>query len=1049
MSNGRSNGIGARVAAAFFDNPHLIGVVLVAIGVASAWAWLGIPRLEDPRITNRNPIIITEVPGATAERVDALVTERIEIALQELPEIKNLSSTSRAGVSVIAVELEDAVQRGQNETIFAKIRDRVERVSSEFPPEAAPPLVDDLRGAVAFTLTIGVRSADGHGHSVGILKRIGEDLATRLRTIEGTEIVRLYGEPREQITVLLDRSKSVARGVTAAMIAGQLAQADADGAAGSARGEVGDLPVEVLGELSTIERIGLVPLASTADGATFRLADIALIERGELDPANQKAYVDGHAAVLVAARITDATQIERWRRDAEFILNEVSSVLGDDIELDVIFDQSVYTEERLLELGTNLALGAGLVTLIIAVVMGWRAAIVVGIALPLVSGLVLIATFGEGGAVHQMSIFGMIIALGLLVDNAIVVTDEIAARLARGMERREAVVRSIDHLFLPLLASTATTVLAFAPIALLPGNAGDFVGSIGKSVILAIGASFVLSMTVIAALAGRLVRLRRSDQRRSWLADGVASERVSRLLHRLIRAGLRVPIGMAVLAATPCVIGVAVSGSLGKEFFPPIDRNMFDLRVWLPTGTSIDHTAAVAKEVERTIREDPDVVRVHWVIGASFPPVYYNLVENADRSPHYAQGVVETRSAHSATTMIASLQRQLDETFADARIVVRQFGQGPPVDAPVVFRVYGRDVDEIRRAGDTMRAALQQHQDVLHAFTEMPPGDAKLWFDADEDEVRRAGMTLADVREQLLAALDGVDGGTVLEGVEELPVRVRLNSEVRTSPDALATIDFVSAEGTVVPASAVGDFRLAPELGGVTRYNGLYCNFVKAYTREGALPINVTQEMLSVFGGLDLPRDTHIEVGGDAEQDAIANENLVIFAPVIAILMVASIVLAFRSVTLFMMLAFVGVLSAGLALLATWSIDFPISFNTILGTIGLVGVALNDSIVVLASIRGNPKAADGNLDAVAAETMGCLRHVISTTLTTIGGFLPILLFVGGSFWPSLAIVLAGGVAGATLLAIGFVPPVYVVLRRLKLVRPPRQFHASPVGEVAA
>jgi multidrug efflux pump subunit AcrB len=456
---------------------------------------------------------------------------------------------------------------------------------------------------------------------------------------------------------------------------------------------------------------------------------------------------------------------------------------------------------------------------------------------------------------------------------------------------------------------------------------------------------------------------------------------------------------------------------------------MFEIRVWMPTDSSIAATTAKAHEVEADLRELGGVEHVSWLMGGSYPTVYYNLVMNQDRAPHYAHAVVTTSSPERTKSLLDEAQVALDRLHPDAQIIVRQFAQGPPVVADIEYRVFGPSLEVLRNLGDRYRVALQEHPDVIHTQVTMPRGEPKLFFEADESEARLSGISLATLASQLESAIDGALGGSVIEDLERLPVRVRYPDDHRSDLASITSTAFVD-EGIDrwLSAASLGEFTLRPELGGISRFDGERTNTVKAYVRNGSLPIDVSAEVLATLEaqGFGLPEGYRLEFGGAQEQDGEATSNLATHAPILAVLMVSALVLAFRSVAYASMLGCVAVFSLGLALLSTWSIGFPISFNTILGTLGLIGVALNDSIVVLAAIRADPRAAAGDRVAIVEATMGCTRHVLATTATTIGGFLPLLLFVGGDFWPSLAIVLVGGIAGSTIVALLFIPATYII-----------------------
>jgi multidrug efflux pump subunit AcrB len=871
---------------------------------------------------------------------------------------------------------------------------------------------------------------------MGVLSRQAEALADRLRNVPGTEIVRLYGDVEEEVAVELDRREATQLGLSTRAVAERLARADARAPAGLLRSGGSELAVEVTGAFDDLQRIRRVPLGTGDGDAVTRLADLATVTRGWRQPVDEIALTDGTRAVYVGARMQADTRVDLWAQSARAAVDVARAAAGGAVELRTIFDQSVYTLDRLGTLTSNLLLGAGVVMVVVFFAMGWRAAAVVATALPLTAALSLFGVLVTGGALHQMSIFGMIIALGLLIDNAIVMTDEVRKRLHASHGREAALAGALRHLAVPLSASTFTTVLGFLPIVLLPGNAGDFVGWIGGAVILALIASLFVSLTVVAALAAQHLPSETPTGRFAWLAEGVSNRRWTAALRATLRTAFRRPALALAVAAIPSLTGFGLATQLGSEFFPPVDRDMADVKLWLPQHANIEATESAMRRVETVIREFDGVEHVHWLAGNSFPSVYYNLVMNRDDQPNYAQGVIHTASPEATERLVPEIQRAVDRAVPEVQVVLDKFGQGPPTEADVAYQLYGPDPDRLRHFGERVRAVLQNHPDVLHTRMTLPRGQPKLWLEADEAEAANAGFTLAELARQLDANLEGATGGEVIEDLTQLPVRVRYAPEVRRDLTQVAATDFVAGDGRFVPLASLGELALKPETPAIPRIDAERVNVIEGYPREGVLPIDVTNAVLDRLDseGFELPPGYRLEVAGEAEESGEATANLAAFAPVIATLMVATLILVFRSLRIFAILSAAAGLSVGLGLAGTWAIDFPVSFNTILGTIGLVGLAFNNSIVVIAAIRANPAARACDPDQIAEEVLGTGRHLLSTTLTTIGGFMPLLLLTGGNFWPSLAVVLAGGVAGAMVLAIAFTPSLYVLLHRREMRR---------------
>jgi len=1013
------------LVAPLLRNGYLLVLSIALILIAGFAAWSNLPRIEDPRITTRNATVITPLPGADAARVEALVTRKLEEALREVAEIKILESTSRAGVSLIAIELDDRVTAANNARIFSRIRDKLADAERELPPEAGKPDLDDQRGATAYSLIAAV-SWEGAGEpQLTILNRLAEELADRLRYLPGTEQVVRFGAIDEEIRVTVDPDELAALGLTVADLAARLAAADSKQPAGALRTRERQIQLEVAGAFAAAARVAAVPVQAGERGVAT-LGDIATVTKTWRDPPAEMAYADGRRAVLIGVRTREAVQLDEWATRAREQVSEFAGPTGPGFDVRVVFDQSRYTQARLGELGGNLAAGAAIVVLVVFVMMGWRSALIVGAALPLSASVTLFGLDLAGQQIHQMSIFGMIIAIGLLIDNAIVITDETRRRLAEGLNPNAAAEAAVRHLFAPLAASTFTTVLGFMPIFLLPGNVGDFVRPIAIAVIFALIASFLIALTLIPALAARFARPVVSHG--AWWRDGGTSPELSRVYRGALTGAVRHP-GLTVAGCLVLpIVGFVAAAGLGKQFFPAADRDQFEVQIGLASDASVTRTAETARAMERVIRAAGDVRGVTWVAGASSPPVYYNQLRGQDNNPGYARGTVLAANPQEAKRLVATLQDLLSDRFPEAWVVVRAFGQGPPIPAPISLRLVGPDVGKLRIYGEQLRRILHEVPAITHTQASIQGGEPKLWLEADETEARLAGLTLGQIADQFQAALEGAIGGRILEDLEDLPVRVRYADAERADMARIATLRLVSpvAPGEWTPALALGELTLKPETASITRRNGERANTVQGWIRPTELPIEVAAEVRRRIAaeGFTLDPGYRLEVAGDSEEQSEAISLLLAYAPLLGALMLAALVLSFRGFAIAGLIGVVAVQSVGLGLLWLWIGGYPLGFNPILGTAGLVGVAINASIVVLAALRAHPAARSGDLDAIVGETVGATRHIVTTTLTTVGGFLPLILFSGGDFWPPLAVVIAGGVGSSITLGLFFTPAVY-------------------------
>lgn len=1018
-------------SSAYYRNLHLLLMTLIVIIAAGASAWNSLPKIEDPRITQRHITVVTEFPGASARLVEASITELIESSIASISEIKTVDSTSRANVSLVAIELHDKVTRANNRQIIARIRDRVKDVTPKLPDGAkAPTIQEEENIASAYTL-ITALSWNGEGEpQLSLMNRVAESLKDRLEAVSGTEYVSIHGEPIEEILVEVSPAELADMGMTIGQLAQLVDASDSKQVAGRLLRPDAASPIEVRGEFNSLERIRTLPIRSNT--ADTRLSDIATVSKSHVQPEDVMTYFNGEQVILVAARIQIQSQIRPWTESIKSELVKIEQETGHLINFNIAFEQANYTEGRLQTLGLNLLAGVVAVLLVVLFFMGWRSGIIVATSLPLSAACVLFALQVLDMQIQQMSIFGMIIAIGLLIDNAIVMTDEVRSRMERGKRAVQAIEESVKHLFAPLLASTLTTIFAFMPILLLEGGSGDFIGSISVSVILALIFSFLISMTIIPALSAWLESKRTTENSiNQWWKVGIQGPAYSKKFSTFLLNSLKRPFLAIGTAALLSIAGIVAVGTLPKVFFPTADRDMFEIRVWFPNNVTVPAAAEWVKQIDQHILAKDEVTQTVWSVGNSLPSFYYNQIMNKRNSPFYSEVVVSVHDSDESGKMIDELQDDLDKKFPNLQIVAKAFAQGPPVESPIEFRLFGPETNILRDLGEELRAIIAEQKGTLHTRASVSPGLAKVWFDADESALNQVGLRLSDVASQLSSAYEGIEAGSILEDITELPVKIKYSNSERETLEDLRTFPIVLPSGEWAPAAAFGEFIIEPDSTSITRQNGERVNIVQAYIASDITPLDLTNKVIKVIetSNWQLPEGYRWEVGGDAEESGNANASLAAHLPVLILLMVTSLVLAFKSGKLAGIIGLVAMLSAGFGLLSLWISGYALGFNPLLGVTGLIGVAINGSIVVLAGIQADEKAKAGDHQAIVDVTLSSTRHIMSTTLTTIAGFIPLILFVGGQFWPPLAVVIAGGVGFSIILSLWFTPSIYALMQR--------------------
>ena len=1043
----------------FFRNIRLLVLSVVLVLAWGFFSYQGLPRQEDPELVSRIAVVQTAYPGADAERVEALVTEIIEAELSELDEIAVLSSDSRVGFSTVSVELVDTIDNVQ--PVWAKVRNELDSAATRLPTGTSEPELDEAK-IKAYTVITSLVWDLPSKPNYAIMGRFAEELAVKMRGVSGTEEVALFGDPTEEIAVEVDAANLAALGLSAQSLAGRITASDAKVTAGQLRSNQQNLSIEVQSELETLEEIRQIPI-QTGNGQFARLSDVAEVHRGFQQPLSDVALVSDRPAIAVGVLMESGRRIDQWATEVRAALDEFEQQVPQGVRLETIFDQSVYVDDRMGVLISNLVVGALLVVAVTLVTMGWRSALVVGTALPLTS----MAVFGWmsilGVPIHQMSVSGIIIALGLLIDNAIIAVDEIQIEMQQhGAEPGEAVAKTVNYLKVPLLASTVTTVMAFLPIYLLPGAAGEFVGSIALNVIVSLICSLLLSLTVIAALAGRM--LGRSQEKAeqlshenktgpmaavqrfllrpgAWWTEGISTPRLARPYQWTLRRTMARPLLAIALSFTIPFIGFISAKTLSKQFFPAVSRDQLQIEVEFAPQSAIARTRQQIEQARDLILGHPNVEDVHWFIGESAPKFYYNFTGNRRNQAQYAQAMVQLNTEQNVEPIVRSLQTDLNAAFPAARMLVRQLQQGPPYDAPVELRIYGPNIDELRRLGLEARRIMSSLPDITITRDDLSESLPKLGLVVDEEQAQQSGLSNRAIAQQLEAYLEGSVGGSVLEGTESLPVRVRIANADRADLSQISSLDLQpenANQSGFRSTDALGELNLVPELAKISRRNEQRVNIVQGFLKAGTLP-SVAQlafEDKLTEEKFELPPGYYTEYGGETAEQGQAVGNLLLYVPILLIIMIAALVLSLGSFRQTGIVAMVGIGSVGMALFSLKVSNTVFGFMAIVGSLGLVGIAINDTVMVLSGLNENADAKRGDRKAIAKVVNQSTRHVLTTTITTIAGFVPLLLS-GGPFWRPLAIAIAGGISGSSILALYFVPAAYA------LIYHPKRQSASP------
>ena len=1019
------------IATSLYENGRYLALLVLSIIVVGVTSYNSLGRQEDPSITPFVASLQTFYPGASPSRIESLVTKPLEDALREHPDVKELDASSINGVSTIVIEADYYLSRADIKRVWSELRGKVDRVAADLPEGASKPVLDDDL-FTTFVKIIAISADEGVDISPSLLRREALRFADAARKVPQTRRVKHYGLPEEEINVEIDGVALSTLGLSIDDVARTLSLADARTPAGKLTAPNNSLTIEVAGDFDSAQSVRETFVKSDRDNLTgIRISDIATVTKSETSPPSRLALSNGRRSVFLAIEMKEGYQVDKYSASFDEFLEDYRTNAAEGLTIETTYDQSGYTEARLAGVAQNIVAGIAIVVAVLFITLGWRAAVIVALSLPLCTLLSMLALNYLDVPIHQLSMTGLVVALGLLVDGSIVVTDEIRKHLLDGDQALEAMEKAVKRMTVPLVSATATTVLAFTPMAILQGPSGDFLGSLATCVIVMLIMSLLLALTVTPALGGRLLPGAMSEKA-AWWRSGIVLTKTREVFASSVDWSLKYPLASVLLAASIPMLGFASVSTLTAQFFPGTDRDQLYLRVEMPRSAGIESTLEIVRKLDEDLRAEPLIRRVDWSVGESPPAFYYNLRSNKRNAPGWAEAMVLTRDENKTNALIRRLQDDFDRKYPQAQILVLGIDQGPPVDAPLEVVLYGPNTHTLRVLGEQFRQRLQELPDITHTKLSISPAAPKVEFQFDDEKLRRLGLERSQIAALVDGYLRGRFGGAVIEDTEQLRVRAKLEREAWQSSESLLSLQIPlpgqPGNPRFVPLSAIGDLEVVPDDAPIGRRDGERINQVQAFLTRGVLPeeaLKLLQKSLEE-DPIPLPDGYRYSFGGDSGERTEVVNDLIGPVGLVMSLLLATIMLTFNSWRLTALAFGVVVCAFGLSFLALALFRYPLGIMALVGVVGSIGVAINACIIILTSFQQSPTASHGDREAMRDEVLDSSRHIISTTLTTFGGFLPLIL-EGSQFWPPFAMAIAGGVLLSTIISFYLVPPAYVLL----------------------
>ena len=1016
------------LTASAIEKNRITLVALAAIFIGGLAAYGGMSRAEDPGFIIRTATVTTLFPGASPERVEQLVTDRLEKTIQEIPQIDFISSRSKVGLSIIFVNIREEFRVMR--PIWDDLRRKVEKAAPDLPPGIVGPIVDDEFGDVYGTIL----AVTGDGYSYAELKEVADDVRDELLRLPDVAKVDIHGAQEERVFVEYNNARLAELNLSASQLQSLLESRNIIIPGGSV--EVGNerIALEPSGNFESVEDLQRAVIQVPGSSDVVYLGDLVLIERGYVDPPESMARYAGETALALAISMKDGGNILTLGADVSALKKRLEETYPIGLEFDYVAYQPRVVEKKVNDFVRNLVQAILIVLVVMLFTLGIRTGLVVAALIP---GAILFAFFIMGFldiGLDQMSLAALIIALGLLVDNAIVMAESIMVQMREGKSAVTAAVGSAQELRVPLLTSSITTAAAFLPIYLAESSTGEYTAPIFEVVSITLLCSWLLSLTMTPLLCVQFLKVKAEEAVSAFNSGfyrGYRRMLVLSLRHRAI--------SVAVVLGT---FFLAMQGFrlIPFIFFPSDDTPILEVKFDFPVGRRVEVTNDMVSHFEEYLAanylkgpEDEEGI-LDWgsFIGKGAPR-YLLTYSPEPQSPEHAYLIVNATSREFIDGIIPDLERFCRENYPDLEATIAPKALGPPITAPIEVRLSGKDADRLFAIVDDVKAMLREIPGARNIRDDWGPRVKKLVVEVNEARALRAGLSNQDVAVSLQTMLSGFESTQYREDDKVIPVVLRSVAADRQDIGKLDGMNIYSqATGQNVPLKQVADARLEWEPSVILRRDRLKTVTISADVVRGVTPTEVTDVLVPRLDEAkrNWPIGYVYGMGGELEGSVKAAASIGAKLPIAGIIIVLLLVVQFNSLrrpTIILLTIPLGFIGVVIGLIAARSY---FGFMPLLGLVSLSGIVINNAIVLLERIKIEQE--ENGLQPAQAVVMAAqrrLRPILLTTTTTVGGLVPLWLGGGPMFSP-MAITILSGLLFATVLTLGVVPILYSIFFRV-------------------
>ncbi|MBL8575215.1 MAG: efflux RND transporter permease subunit [Hyphomicrobiaceae bacterium] len=1002
-------------------NPSVVLFLILALVAAGSVAYWRLGRAEDPSFTVKIAVVTAVWPGATAREMQNQIADPIEKRLQEAPHFDKVVTYVKPSFLAIQATLKDSTPPAEVPGILYLIRKKLTDLKAELPAGVIGPKINDEYGdvdSILYSVTI-------DDDDPARLKQVAERVRRRLLAVEGVIKVNLHGLRDERIHVEFSHARLANLGIEASAIFDSLARQNAIAAAGTIDTQAQRMPLRVSGALDGVATVRDTPIA--AGGRVFRLGDIAEVSRGYMDPPAVLVRDGGRPALVIGIVMAKGGNILTLGAGVDRAMAEIEATTPVGVEIRKIADQAEIVAGAIGTFTKSFIEALAIVLTVSFLSLGWRSGLIVAMSVPLVLAMVFAAMAIMGLDLQRVTLGALIIALGLLVDDAIIAVEIMAVKMEQGFDRLRAVTFAWDATAFPMLTGTLVTAAGFLPVGFAASSTGEYAGGIFWVVFLALVASWITAVIFIPYLGIRLL----PAPRHAHDPESVYRSRPYGHLRSLIGWCVDHRLRVVVMTATVFVVAAIGFGRVQQQFFPLSERAELFVQMRLPEGTAIGTTLATVRKAEALIGESDDIRAATSYVGQGPPRFWLGLVPQLPNEA-YGEIVLRTRDVEARERVKRRLESALVEgALPEARVRVDRFNFGPPIGFPVQFRVIGPDPLTARDIAYRLRSVMRADPAVVDPHLDWDEQLPALRLSLDQDRIRTLGLTPQDIAGVLQTMLSGTTMTTVRDGAERIDVVARAIATERLAPDRIGDLVIATREGTPLPLAQIAKFELGHEEAILWRRNRETAVTVRADVVDGVQAPDISYRIWPKLAEIraSLPPGYRIEAGGAVEESEKANAALAAVFPVMILAMLALMMFQLKSFVrlgLVLVSAPLGLIGASLALNLTGA---PFGFVALLGLIALSGMDMRNSLILVDQVRQDLTAGASHRDAIVEATVRRARPVVLTALTAILAMIPL---TGSAFWGPMAITIMGGLFVATFLTLLFLPALYGIWFRKAL-----------------